>query len=149
MKLSRIIVVFSIALLSTTWTFGQKAKPYSESDNNARSLIREIKGKVTVINDPTYGKILMGKVFLAFQRVGCDECLTATYSDAEGNYKIFLSVGKYKLIAQHKNCGAAPVTDCEGENYLASDQEQYVVVKADTTHDKPFDIDLVWPYRKD
>ena len=126
--------------------YGQKSKPYSEEDDKVYDgRIQQVKGRVTILNHPTLGKTPASGQYLVFQREGCKDCLVATHADGEGNYKLFLGVGKYKLIVQFKNCGYAPTEDCPGHNYLAANQAQYLVVKRGPLYSGEFNIELVSP----
>jgi len=128
--------------------YGQKSKPYSEADSEVYDgRIQQIKGRVVYLNSPELGKTPASGQYLVFQRDGCKDCLVGTHTDAEGNYELFLGVGKYKLIVQFKNCGYAPTEDCAGHNYLSANQPQYLIVERGPAYSREFDIELVWPKR--
>ena len=84
-------------------------------------------------------------MYLVFQREGCKDCLIGTHADIDGNYKIFIGIGKYKLIVQEKNCGVVSVGDCPGHNLLAAEQEQTLVVERGRRYGAEFNISLVLP----
>jgi hypothetical protein len=133
--------------LGTGLVFSQKSKPYSVADEYVYDgRIRRVKGKVNILNHPTLGKTPASGEQLIFQRDGCKDCLVGTNADADGNYDILLGVGKYRLIAEYKNCGVAGVEDCGGYNLLASDQEEYLVVYKGYPYGViEFNINLVVP----
>lgn len=137
-----LVLVFVCAVGSA---FGQKSKPYSHEDGKVfDGRIQQVKGKVVYLNHPDLGKTPAVGQYLVFQREGCKDCLVATHTDVEGNYELFLGVGKYKLIVQFKNCGYAPTEDCAGDNYLSANQPQYLIVERGP-HGLEFNIELVLP----
>ena len=145
MTIKTSLVLFIFLMLGVAYAHGQKSKPYSESDLEVYNRIEQVKGQVTILNHPELGKTAGTGMYLVFQREGCKDCLVATHTDGEGRYKIFIGIGKYKLIVQEKNCGYAPTEDCAGHNLLASDQEQYLVVERGRPYGAEFNINLVLP----
>jgi hypothetical protein len=142
-KISLILLLAFVC--SAGSAYGQKSKPYSEADAEVYDgRIQQVKGKVVYLNHPDIGKTPASGQFLVFQRDGCKDCLVATHTDREGNYKVFLGVGKYKLIVQFKNCGYAPIEDCAGYNYLSANQPQYLTVERGPISPE-FNIELVLP----
>ncbi len=145
-KLQLILVLVFVCAAGAA--YGQKSKPYSEEDAKVYDgRIQQVKGKVVFLNHPDLGKTPASGQYLVFQRDGCKDCLVATHTDLEGNYKLFLGVGKYKLIVQFKNCGYAPSEDCAGDNYLSADQQQYITVERGRAYGAEFNIELVLPKR--
>ncbi|MBK8466573.1 MAG: hypothetical protein IPL32_12140 [Chloracidobacterium sp.] len=137
-----LVLVFICAVGSA---YGQKSKPYSEEDAKVYDgRIQQVKGTVVYLekNDE---KIPASGEYLVFQRDGCKDCLIGIHTDRDGKYKLFLGVGKYKLIVQFKNCGYAPTEDCAGYNYLAAKQPQYLVVERGPVYSGEFNIELVLP----
>lgn len=127
--------------------YGQKSRPYSEEDDRVYDgRIQQVKGKVVYL-EKNGEKIPASGQYLVFQRDECKDCIVATHTDLDGNYKLFLGVGKYKLIVQFKNCGYAPVAgeDCAGHNYLAAKQPQYLFVERGPLYSGEFNIELVSP----
>ena len=57
-----------------------------------------IKGHVEILNNPELGKTAATGQYLVFQRDGCSDCLIGTYADANGDYKIRVGRGRYRLI---------------------------------------------------
>lgn len=141
-KIRLILVLVFVCTVGSV--YGQKSKPYSEADGKVYDgRIQQVKGKVVYL-DGDHGKTPASGQYLVFQRDGCKDCLVATHTDREGNYKIFLGIGKYKLIVQFKNCGYAPTEDCVGYNYLSANQPQYLTIKRGL-HGPEFNIELVVP----
>lgn len=128
-----------------TSAYGQKSKPYSEEDAQVYDgRIQQVKGKVVYL-EKNHEKIPASGEYVVFQRDGCKDCLVGFYTDGEGNYRLFLGVGKYRIIDQFKNCGYAPVGDCAGHNYLSADQPQYLIVERGPLYSGEFNIELVSP----
>ena len=122
--------------------YAQKTTVCSSDDEKVYDgRIQYLKGKVIYLNHPDIGQMPATGQYLVFQRQDCKDCLVATNTDAEGNYKILVGVGRYKLIVQERACdygGNCP--PCH--NLLPPDQPQYVdVEKAPVTED--FNIKLV------
>jgi hypothetical protein len=144
MKIKLHLILVLMCVCAAGLVYGQKSKPYSEEDAKAYDgRIQQVKGRVVFI-DKNGEKTPASGQYLVFQRVDCKDCLVATYSDGNGNYKILLGVGRYKLIVQFKNCGVVAVEDCAGYNYLSDDQPQYLVVERGT-YGPEFNIELVLP----
>jgi hypothetical protein len=83
------------------------------------------------------GEPMVGSgAYLVFQRDGCDKCLVATYADANGDYKILIGRGRYKLIAYNPS----------GPSYdlLAPGQSRHVDA-VPRLQETQFDIKLVAP----
>ena len=148
MMKNKIRLVLVLGFVCTVGSaYGQKGKPYSEEDDKVYDgRIQQVKGKVVYLNHPELGKTPASGQYLVFQRDGCKDCLVATHTDLDGNYKLFLGVGKYKIIVQFKNCGYAPTEDCAGDNYLSANQPQYLTV-ARGLNGPEFNIELVSPNR--
>lgn len=64
----------------------------------AYNRMATIKGHVEILNNPELGRTAGSGQYLVFQRVGCNDCLVGTYADANGDYKIRIGRGRYKLI---------------------------------------------------
>lgn len=137
-------ILFLAFVCMAAAAYGQKRKPYSETDAAAYDgRIQQVKGKVVYLERDNKKSPASG-MYLVFQRDGCKDCLVATHTDGDGNYKLFLGIGKYKIIVQFKNCGYAPTEDCAGQNYLSADQPQYLTVERGLTGPE-FNIELVPP----
>jgi hypothetical protein len=98
-----------------------------------------IKGKVQLLNHPEYGKVPAGGQYLVFQREGCKYCLIATNADENGNYKILVGQGKYKVIVYNPSS----VT----YDLLAPGQARFITANS-ITQDTQFDINLIFPSEK-
>lgn len=77
-----------------------------------------IKGKATIMNHPDLGITPATSETLIFQKVGCNSCYIATNVDIDGNYKISVGDGKYKIIVRNPS---SPEFDM-----LAPDQERFI-----------------------
>jgi len=144
MKKKLWFILFLVSVCAVSSAFGQKSKPYSETDDEVYDgRVQQVTGKVVYL-EKDRKKITASGVYLVFRRDGCKDCIIATRTDAEGNYKLFLGVGKYKLIVQFKNCGYAPTEDCAGYNYLSVNQPQYLIVER-VPFSPEFNIELVSP----
>lgn len=145
MKSNLRIILVLIFVIAVGSAYGQRSKSYSEEDAKVYDgRIQQVKGTVVYLGK-NQEKIVASGQYLVFQRDGCKDCLIATHTDGEGKYKLFLGVGKYKLIVQFKNCGYAPTEDCAGHNYLADKQPQYLVVDRGPLYSGEFNIELVSP----
>jgi hypothetical protein len=138
------LILFFVFVCTVGSAYGQKSKPYSDDDAKVYDgRIQQVKGKVVYL-EKNHEKIPAAGQYLVFQRDGCKDCLIGTRTDGEGNYELFLGVGKYKLIVQFKNCGYAPTEDCAGDNYLSANQPQYLTVERGP-YGPEFNIELVLP----
>src|SRR5690606_4257783 len=77
-----------------------------------------IKGKMTILNHPELGVTPDSGGTVIFQKVGCDSCYIAASADSEGNYKVTVGDGKYKIIVRNPS---SPEFDM-----LAPDQERFI-----------------------
>ena len=128
------------------WTvgsaFGQKNRPYSESDAEVYDgRVQQVSGKVVFL-ERDHKKVPASGQELVFRRDGCKDCIWIAHTDSEGNYKVFLGIGRYKIIIEWKNCGYAPTEDCAGHNYLSTNQPEYLTVERGPIS-PTFDIELV------
>lgn len=98
-----------------------------------------ITGHVEILNNPELGRTAGSGEYLVFQREGCRNCLVGTYADANGNYKIRVGRGRYRLIVYNPS---PPTYDM-----LASDQPRYVNATS-VLQDNVFNIRLVVPTRR-
>lgn len=95
-----------------------------------------IKGHVEILNNPELGRTAGSGAYLVFQRDGCSDCLVGTYADANGDYKIRVGRGRYKLIVYNPS---PPTYDM-----IAPGQPRYVEATP-KLQDTEFDIKLVVP----
>src|SRR5687768_7336630 len=129
MKSKTIFLVSSLLLaiiISISFvTYAQKKRPCSDNEVYD-GRIQQVKGKVMYLNHPELGKTPATGQYLVFQREGCKDCLIATHADIDGNYKIFVGVGRYKLIVQETRCDYGGTGCDECHNLLAPIQTQYI-----------------------
>ena len=95
-----------------------------------------IKGHVEILNNPELGRTAASGAYLVFQRDGCSDCLVGTYADVNGDYKIRVGRGRYKLIVYNPS---PPTYDM-----IAPGQPRYVEATP-KLQDTEFDIKLVVP----
>lgn len=112
---------------------------FRDDDSEVYNRIAAIKGNVQLLNHPEYGKVPAGGQYLVFQRDGCKSCLVATHADKDGNYKILVGKGKYKVIVYNPS---PPTYDM-----LAPDQARFITANPGI-QDTQFDISLVAPSAK-
>jgi hypothetical protein len=104
--------------------------------NGVYNRMVTIKGHVEILNNPELGRTPASGAYLVFQRDGCNDCLIGTYADANGDYKIRVGRGRYKLIVYNPS---PPTYDM-----IAPGQPRYVEA-APKLQDTEFDIKLVVP----
>ena|SRR4028119_1711520 len=105
-------------------------------NDDAYNRMVNITGRVEILNNPEVGRTAGSGEYLVFQREGCKNCLVGTYADANGNYKIRVGRGRYKLIVYNPS---PPTYDM-----IAPDQPRYVNATS-VLQDNVFDIKLVVP----
>ena len=112
---------------------------FAQSSNNdlypERLVI--IQGKATILNHPNLGKTPDSNGTIIFQRVGCSSCFIGTDADSNGNYKIAVGDGKYKVIVRNPS---SPEFDM-----LAPDQERFIdteTLEAKKYSKQVFDFDI-------
>jgi hypothetical protein len=130
------ILLVSALLLSS---FSIATLAQSRDDFDVYNRLATIKGNVQLLNQPEYGKVPAGGQYLVFQRDGCKYCLVATNADKDGNYKIRVGQGKYKVIVYNPSSVFYDM--------LALDQPRYVTATS-VIEDTQFDIKLVIPSDK-
>lgn len=107
--------------------------PYPD-DSDVYNRLTTIKGKVQFLDHSQGGKILAGGQYLVFQRVGCADCLIATRTDENGDYKIRVGRGRYKIIVHNPSS--------KSYDLLAPGQARFVTAKS-SVQDTEFDINLI------
>jgi len=105
-------------------------------DDDVYNQIVTIKGHVQILNHPELGKTPASGQYLVFQREGCKQCLVAVNADANGDYKVLVGRGRYKIIVRNPS---PPTYDM-----LAPDQSRYVTATS-VLQDTQFDVNLVVP----
>jgi hypothetical protein len=131
-----------IALLIITLLFcvifaGQKQESCASANSSGDSLPKRlviIKGKATFINFPGVSNMPATSETLIFQKVGCESCFIGTNVDKEGNYKILVSDGKYKIIVRNPS---SPEVE-----WLAPDQKRFVETGSENSPDSTIDFDI-------
>ncbi len=124
-------LVAGVALTTSYIAYSQRTV---KSDIYNRIVV--IKGRVEIMAPDRSGPLRGSGIYLVFQREGCNDCLVATHADAEGDYKILVGRGRYKLIVYNPS---PPTYDL-----IAPGQARYV--DADPKlQDTKFDIKLVVP----
>jgi hypothetical protein len=107
----------------------------TSGDSGSRRLVI-IKGKATILNHPDLGVTPATNETLVFQKVGCDSCYIGTNVDIDGNYKISVAGGKYKIIVRNPS----PEFDM-----LAPEQERFIDTETDSAKmysKRVFDFDI-------
>ncbi len=108
----------------------------SDNDLGPNRLVI-IQGKAMILNHPDLGKTPATSETIIFQRVGCSSCFIGTNTDIDGNYKIQVGDGKYKVIVRNPS---SPEFDM-----LADNQERYVdteTLEAKKYSKQVFDFDV-------
>jgi hypothetical protein len=128
--LTAMVVLATIVVGATTGRAQQIVKdgPYNR--------MVTIKGHVEILNNPELGRTPGSGAYLVFQRVGCSDCLVGTYADTNGDYKIRIGRGRYKLIVYNPS---PPTYDM-----IAPGQSRYIEASP-KLQDTTFDIKLVVP----
>jgi hypothetical protein len=108
----------------------------SSREEDLYSKFVTIEGSVKA-SEPETGKVFIpvGQT-LIFQRVDCKKCLLVAVTDEEGNYKLRVGEGKYKLIVKGDTS--------RGGSYLDPTQPETVDAKNKVTSNV-FDIKLIRP----
>lgn len=107
----------------------------SSDDSVVYNQMTTIKGHVEILNNPVLGKTAGAGIYIVFQRVDCKKCLIGVFADANGDYRVRLGQGKYKVIVHN------PSTSFD---MLAPDQPRYVTATSPIV-DTVFDIKLSIP----
>jgi hypothetical protein len=104
--------------------------------DDAYNRMVTIKGHVEILDNPELGRTAGSGEYLVFQRDGCRDCLVGTYADGNGDYKIRVGRGRYRLIVYNPS---PPTYDM-----IAPGQSRYVDASP-KLEDTQFDIKLVVP----
>lgn len=133
MKSLALLIIFVISTL-TFWQSGENCSSAGGSDDLGPERLVVIKGKAMFLNFPEVGKLPATSETLIFQKVGCEYCLVATKVDSEGNYKIIVGDGRYKLIVRNPS---SPEID-----WLAPNQERFVDTTKNSLTDGIYNFDI-------
>lgn len=125
-----IVLFFALFVMNDrdTCSFAQNA-----GDLGPRRLVI-IKGKATIINLKDVGETAATSETLIFQKVGCESCYVGANVDIDGNYKVLVGDGKYKIIV---NSPSSPEVDL-----LAPDQKRFVDTGSKNSPDSVFNFDI-------
>lgn len=104
--------------------------------DNAYNRMATIKGHIEFLNRSASERVVASGQFVVFQRDGCADCLIGAYADENGDYKVRVGRGRYKLIAYNPS---PPTYDL-----IAPDQPRYVDA-VPRLQDTQFDIKLTVP----
>ena len=96
---NNLLTIFFVFLASVL-TISVAGMGLRHKDDKLYEQIVTIEGKVEILNHPSLGKTAGSDFRLLFQKVGCDSCLIATAADIDGNYRISVSRGRYRVIAR-------------------------------------------------
>lgn len=102
--------------------------------DNVYNRMATIKGHMEFVSGSD--RLKAAGQFVIFQRQGCPDCLVGVYADANGDYKVRVGRGRYKLIAYNPS---PPTCDL-----IAPDQSRYVDA-VPRLQDIEFDIKLTAP----
>lgn len=124
------VISLSVALLALV-TGAQSQKIVKD---DAYNRMVTIKGHIEFLNNSGTEKLPASGQFVVFQRDGCADCLIGVYADANGDYKISVGCGRYKLIAYNPS---PPTYDL-----IAPSQARFVDA-VPRLQDTQFDIKLI------
>jgi len=112
-------------------------------DAEKEDLLNEVvtlEGKVEILNHPDLGRTPASLTTIIFQRVDCGKCLIAARTDDNGNYKITIGRGRYRVVKRSDNQGRSQTIDM-----LASDQPRYIDATSLQYKGNRFDVRIVLP----
>jgi hypothetical protein len=92
-----------------------------------------IQGKATILNLPG-GELPATSETLIFQKVGCETCYVGARVNSDGNYKVLVGDGKYKIIVRNPS---SPEKD-----WLAPDQERFIDTGSENSPNQVFNFDI-------
>jgi hypothetical protein len=111
---------------------------HSHEDDQLYNQFVTIRGAVKVTEPQTKKTSIPVGTALIFQRLDCKRALVVAVTDENGEYKLRVGKGKYRVIV--RNCGIVNQPyDC-----IAPDQPR-VVDASNTIRDNVFDVRLVRP----
>ena len=111
----------------------------ANADDNAEieSNLGILKGHVEIVSHPELDDKALKGWDIIFQRMDCKRCVTGVWTDQNGDYKIILSTGTYRVIFDD------PIPR---KSYLAEDQPRYVTIPASLDkYNVTFNIEVRWP----
>lgn len=126
-----VLIVFLVVFLGSNWSSCSWVHAWT---GNWRSGLVVIKGKATIINFPNRGEVPATTETLIFQKVGCEDCFVGARVDIDGNYKLLVGGGKYKIIVRNPT---VPEVDL-----LAPDQPRIIDTGSENSPTTVFDFDI-------
>lgn len=98
-----------------------------------------VSGHVTIENHPELGSAPCRNCEFLLQNSGCSRAVIYVRTDGEGNYRVRVSHGKWRVIMREQREGATSSTDM-----LAPSQPRYVKVSSPTGEER-FDVKVSLP----
>lgn len=136
MKLRMLAITITV-FLSGTLSLAQVGNKLGHEDDQLYNQFVTVRGTVKV-TEPQKKMFVPVGTALIFQRLDCKRALVLAVTDENGEYKLRVGKGKYRVIV--RKCGLANDSyDC-----LAPDQER-IVNASDTINDNVFNVRLVRP----
>ncbi|HKO96608.1 MAG TPA: hypothetical protein VJU86_06440 [Pyrinomonadaceae bacterium] len=138
MKMVLLVTTISLFALLSMGSRNACSSAQGHSDSLPARLV-VIKGKATIINFPGRENMPATSNTLIFQKAGCDSCFVGANADSEGNYRILVSDGKYKIIVRNPSN--------PGPDWLAPNQERFVDTGSENSPNSEitFDIKIMLP----
>ena len=131
-------IITTVALLALIALLVLAVSGPSDEDDQLYNQFVTIRGAVKVIEPQAQKTSVPVGTALIFQRTDCKRCLAVAVTDENGEYKLRVGKGKYRLVV--RNCGLVNQSlDC-----LAPDQQR-IVDANNTILDNVFNVKLVRP----
>lgn len=113
--ISVIVFLFTVILFAD-YGYNNIFAQNCANDSPMRLVI--IQGKATIVNFPDVGQMPATSETIIFQKVGCPSCYIGTNTDADGNYKIKVGDGKYKVIVRNPSSPEFDMLTPEQERFI-------------------------------
>jgi len=126
--------VSKILLAVATLTLVAAAQSQKIVKDDAYNRMATIKGHIEFVNRSETERLVASGQYVVFQRDGCADCLIGVHADENGDYKMRVGRGRYKLIAYNPS---PPTYDL-----IAPGQARYVDA-VPRLQDTQFDIKLI------
>lgn len=131
-------IIMTVALLALIALLVLAVSGPSAEDDQLYNQFVTIRGAVKVTEPQAQKTSVPVGTALIFQRTDCKRCLAVAVTDENGEYKLRVGKGKYRLVV--RNCGLVNQSlDC-----LAPDQQR-IVDANNTILDNVFNVKLVRP----
>ena len=114
--ISVIVFLFTVILFADYGYNNLFAQNCNDDSGPKRLVI--IQGKMTILNHPELGKTPDSGGTVIFQKVGCNSCYIGTNADIDGNYKISVGDGKYKVIVRNPSSPEFDMLTPEQERFI-------------------------------